>query len=403
MIHYPTTDKQVFDSDDRKRMDLENVREAARSSARVAGWTHDFYAYPARFSPVFASEIIRAFSGPGDTVLDPFIGGGTTAVEAIALGRHVIGSDLNELAVFVSRLKTTALSNEELQTIRDWMTDVVPRLHYWHPRDSVQDLIEDERTRNLNLPRARPLRKAIALALRFVPQLPTCATRDFARGVILRTAQRALDNRKRTTSLSEFRSMLEANSEQMLAACRNFFEFLDTTVGRMACDIVHTDASDLPIHPLIVSNNRKADLVLASPPYPGIHVLYHRWQVDGRRETPAPYWIAGCNDGKAGTYYTFADRRERAMGAYFERLRDIFQSIRQVIKDGGHVVQMVSFANRKRHLPRYLRAMVASGFEEIRSDAGRRIWRDVPNRKWHATMKGRSDGAREVVLIHRAV
>ena len=32
-------------------------------------------------------------------------------------------------------------------------------------------------------------------------------------------------------------------------------------------------------------------LVLTSPPYPGVHVLYHRWQVQGRRETPAPFWI----------------------------------------------------------------------------------------------------------------
>jgi hypothetical protein len=32
-------------------------------------------------------------------------------------------------------------------------------------------------------------------------------------------------------------------------------------------------------------------LVLTSPPYPGLHVLYHRWQVKGRRETPAPFWV----------------------------------------------------------------------------------------------------------------
>jgi hypothetical protein len=43
---------------------------------------------------------------------------------------------------------------------------------------------------------------------------------------------------------------------------------------------------------------RKAKLIVTSPPYPGVHVLYHRWHVDGRRETPAPYWIAGCNDGQ---------------------------------------------------------------------------------------------------------
>ena len=37
--------------------------------------------------------------------------------------------------------------------------------------------------------------------------------------------------------------------------------------------------------------------VLTSPPYPGVHVLYHRWQVDGRKEAPGPFWIAGKLDG----------------------------------------------------------------------------------------------------------
>jgi hypothetical protein len=42
-----------------------------------AGHTHNFYRYPARFSPQFARAAVEAFSAPGDTVLDPFVGGGT--------------------------------------------------------------------------------------------------------------------------------------------------------------------------------------------------------------------------------------------------------------------------------------------------------------------------------------
>ena len=36
----------------------------------MRGLTHGFYKYPARFSPVFASAAIRAFTEPGDLVLD---------------------------------------------------------------------------------------------------------------------------------------------------------------------------------------------------------------------------------------------------------------------------------------------------------------------------------------------
>lgn len=63
--------------------------EALYSESPVSGLTHSFYRYPARFSPQFARTAIEAFTQPGDTVFDPFMGGGTTVVEALALGRCV--------------------------------------------------------------------------------------------------------------------------------------------------------------------------------------------------------------------------------------------------------------------------------------------------------------------------
>jgi hypothetical protein len=132
-------------------------------------------------------------------------------------------------------------------------------------------------------------------------------------------------------------------------------------------------------------------------------MLYHRWQVDGRRETPAPYWIADCHDGQGTSYYTFGDRRRDNLDEYFRRLRESLQAIRQLMKRGAYVVQMVSFSERQKHLRRYLSAMDSSGFEEVvEGPRRRRIWRDVPNRKWHANFKGRTTASRVVVLIHRA-
>lgn len=51
--------------------------QAARSSGSICGLTHNFYRYPARFSPALVRAAIRAFTKPGDLILDPFVGGGT--------------------------------------------------------------------------------------------------------------------------------------------------------------------------------------------------------------------------------------------------------------------------------------------------------------------------------------
>jgi DNA modification methylase len=52
---------------------------------------------------------IQLFTEPGDVVLDPFIGSGTTAVAAIQLGRNYIGIDTNEEYVALSRKRTSEI------------------------------------------------------------------------------------------------------------------------------------------------------------------------------------------------------------------------------------------------------------------------------------------------------
>jgi modification methylase len=51
-------------------------------------------AHPAKMLPAIARQAIAAYSHPGDLVLDPMCGIGTTLVEAIHLGRNAIGVEL---------------------------------------------------------------------------------------------------------------------------------------------------------------------------------------------------------------------------------------------------------------------------------------------------------------------
>ena len=61
------------------------------------GSTHDDIAFkhPAIFPESLAADHIRSWSNEGDIVLDPFMGSGTTAKVARALGRHYIGFEIS--------------------------------------------------------------------------------------------------------------------------------------------------------------------------------------------------------------------------------------------------------------------------------------------------------------------
>lgn len=57
--------------------------------------THDVHPYPAKFIPQFPGNLIANLSFRGDLVLDPFGGSGTTALEAIRMGRRALCIDAN--------------------------------------------------------------------------------------------------------------------------------------------------------------------------------------------------------------------------------------------------------------------------------------------------------------------
>ena len=66
--------------------------------------THDAK-YRGNWSPYIPRNVILRYSAEGDTVLDQFVGGGTTAVEARLTHRNFIGFDINPDAVALSTQK----------------------------------------------------------------------------------------------------------------------------------------------------------------------------------------------------------------------------------------------------------------------------------------------------------
>lgn len=147
-------------------------------------------------------------------------------------------------------------------------------------------------------------------------------------------------------------------------------------------------------------------LVVTSPPYPGIHVLYHRWQVDGRKEAPLPFMIANKLDGAGSSYYTMGDRKYPDLKTYFDNIRASMSSVAALADDTTTIVQMVAFSDPSWQLERYLETMEEVGLAEVflpslQEVADGRLWRTVPNRRWYSDQRGSTPGSQEVVLIYR--
>lgn len=374
----------------------EALIEAVVSSDPVKGYTHNFYRYPARFSPQFVRVVINQFSAPGELILDPFMGGGTSVVEALTMNRSIIGTDINQLAYFIATVKTTPLSAKDKRQIIDWFSQV----GYSIPNKSATE------TQVANFPVY--MQRLFARYLANIQELASERQRRFARCVLLKTGQWAVDSRYMPDA-GVIVDRINSNVGEMLCGLDAFLIACDN-VGIPKNQITYRrklfcqSATDLDKIPDITNRSEKPRLVVTSPPYPGVHVLYHRWQINGRRETPAPYWLASLNDGNGEGFYTLGGRSKIGIEKYFTSITKAFRSIRRVVHRRAYVVQLVAFSNVEEQLTKYLLAMNEAGYKEVqlyKNDEQTNVWRKVPNRKWYSRVKGDHDCIRELLLIHQ--
>jgi hypothetical protein len=78
-------------------------------------FTHSFHAYPARMHPVTAAQVLVHF--PSKRVLDPFVGSGTVALEAMRTGAEFTGRDVTPVALEVAWCRTR---NWHPDRCREW-------------------------------------------------------------------------------------------------------------------------------------------------------------------------------------------------------------------------------------------------------------------------------------------
>ena len=91
---------------------------------------YKMHKYFARRPQNIFSRLVDNYSQTGDVIFDPFCGGGVTMVEGAALGRHVIASDINPLAAFVTKCEASVVDvevylkaiEEILKEVRDFAT-----------------------------------------------------------------------------------------------------------------------------------------------------------------------------------------------------------------------------------------------------------------------------------------
>lgn len=109
-------------------------------------YTHGIHSYPAMMVCPISRNIIKIMKGimPISSLFDPFSGSGTVLVEGLLSGiPNVVGNDINPLALFLAKVKTTQLDISTLQSYANNLLDSIQNRYeqYILQIDSVDDVL----------------------------------------------------------------------------------------------------------------------------------------------------------------------------------------------------------------------------------------------------------------------
>jgi DNA modification methylase len=328
---------------------------------------HDIHPYPAKFIPQIPGTLISRLSAKGELVLDPFGGSGTTALEAVRLGRRAVSVDANPLSALIGRAKTASLDRAVARDLQGLHSAVAAELRAL-PRDpsvlgskysafapaipNREKWFADSAFGEMCLLRSR------------IAGLDTAAGRDIALVALSRIAIRTSfqDSETRYKSvprevpvgetlrryLRELRLVVRSVSETEAATRYGISSFVDA------------DARALPAS---VLPDGSVDLIVTSPPYGNAtdYHLYHRFRL---------LWL-GFDPVQLGRVeigsHLKHQREQTGFTNYFEDLTAAVKSMARVLRPGRYAALVLgdSVYEGERHDPatQLARASKSLGFD----------------------------------------
>lgn len=224
--------------------------------------THGFHTYPAGLHPDAARDILKLF--PGDSILDPFCGGGCVLVEGRIAGRKTYGRDLSTVALRVSRARCSTPDDELLTQFRSTSRKLAEyaRKNPQRPPPHVERAIQD-----WYAPHAAGEIQALLTGIREVESMPVRRLLTTVLSSILvkvswrksdTSARREKHHRPRGTTSVLFHKKARELARRMVA----LRELVPEGTPDTELDLQDARRVRVP-HPV--------DLILTSPPYPAVY------------------------------------------------------------------------------------------------------------------------------------
>jgi len=227
--------------------------------------THGIHVYPARMVPQMVRRLIKIFSKKDDVILDPFSGSGTVLLESIVADRDAIGTEINPLAVKISKVKTTNILSSKLRQILDNLIDE----YHKKTSNTTVNFSDKKNEKWLNHWFKKYVQKDLYVLKSLISEISDANCREFFEIILSDTARNVSNNRN--SSYKNYKMNEEDLQRYEPDILSEFIKRANQSIEGMS------ELNKVPItrSPIIINSNflkatipdDSVDFVLTSPPY----------------------------------------------------------------------------------------------------------------------------------------
>ena len=296
---------------------------------------HSLHPYLGKFIPQIVEVFLRRYFVPGSRIYDPFVGSGTTLVEANVFGADALGSDISAFNCLLTRVKTAQYSLGELELrLRGALEDArrqgassgarpSPWLVEWFAPRALEELL------------------AYRAAVDKLPQ----PYADVGRVILSRAARSARQTTHfdldfpRTPTTEPYHCFKHKRTCRPVDEASKFLtRYTSDTIRRVrAFSSVRTARSVTVLHAdsRTVALPQQPTGVITSPPYPGL--------IDYHEQHRYAYELLGMVDRRKEEIGAAAAGRARsAIEDYVESMSAVFDNTRRQLSSEGWVLIVVN-------------------------------------------------------------
>ena len=287
------------------------------------------------FPESFAEYWIKRLTKPNETVLDPFCGRGTTALTALLCERNAISSDVNDVAVCLTKAKTTPPSLGRLKArLSQLRNDFEPRR--WRRRAEEADEFFQHAYASDTLGQLLYLRETLKWKQSRIDNMISALTLGALHGES-ETSTRYLSNQMaRTISTKPRYSVKFWKERRLVAPKRDAFKVLTemanfryhSPLPQGESTVLHTDMRSLP---RVIDSDGSASIrcAVTSPPYLNVTSFEEdQWL--------RLWFLGGLSFPKKGI--VSRDDRHLTADNYWSFIGDMWRSLGAVMAENAHVV-----------------------------------------------------------------